>query len=242
MANTVTKPNAYWHRRQEHIYYQVVRVIASKLGENAGSIIDVGSAGCPYLDWFQNIPVRTSLDLKRPYVAPGINPLKADFLTWEPDRRYDLATCLQVLEHVPDATAFAQKLLATANIVVVSLPYKWPVGYVKSHVHDPVDEAKLLSWFGRKPNYTYICREFETEVERIIQVYDCIPDKWNSLRERTRIFNRIAHGKAAAQKKRPAIQTVAVKILSLFDPKSSRKKGLIANVEKLKSKFRTYFS
>ena len=28
-----------------------------------------------------------------------------------------------------------------------------------SHVHDPVDQQKLRDWFGREPNYEYLCKE-----------------------------------------------------------------------------------
>lgn len=62
-----------------------------------------------------------------------------------------MALCLQVLEHVPDPAAFAQKLFALADVVVISVPYKWPKGMTKGHTHDPVDELKLRKWTGREP-------------------------------------------------------------------------------------------
>lgn len=183
----------YWGKRRHLIYYQVIRVIAEQLSIGAKSVVDVGSNKCPYLEWLGHVPLRTSIDLYHPYVSPGIESIKQNFLTWKPDRKYDVALCLQVLEHVRNAGTFAQKLLEVAKIVVVSVPYKWPVGYVKGHVHDPVDESKMTSWFGRRPNYKYLCREVVSGQSRLIQVYEHNNDQWHSLRQRS----RLQHGRTA---------------------------------------------
>ncbi len=175
---------SYWEGRRNVLYYQVVRVLTEGLGKKAKSIIDVGSGGCPYLDWFPKIAHRTSLDIAVPHVAEGVTSVKADFLAWTPDRRYDIVLCLQVLEHIPDAGAFARKLLDIGAVVVASVPYKWPHGKTASHVHDPVDEEKMLAWFGRAPNFSYVCREVVAPVERLICVYDRIPDAWTALNRR----------------------------------------------------------
>ena len=81
-----------------------------------------------------------------------------------------MATCFQVLEHVPNAHGFAQKLLEISKVLVVSVPYKWEKGKNKTHVHDPVDETKLFEWFGREPDYFYLATEL-SGVKRLIQVY-----------------------------------------------------------------------
>src|SRR5690606_16439743 len=103
-----------------------------------------------------DVPNRTSLDLVEPYRADGITSVVSDFLAWEPDRRYDLVLCLQVLEHVRDAKSFARKLLRTGRIVLVSVPYRWPAGVSKNHVQDPVTIEKLVDWFGRMPDHTHL--------------------------------------------------------------------------------------
>src|SRR5262249_18330024 len=126
----------YWAGRQDMLYYQVVRIVATGLAADAGAVLDVGSRGTPYLERFPDVPVRTSIDLVAPYRAEGITSLATDFLTWRPDRRYDLVTCLQVLEHVTDATTFAQRLLAAGRIVLISVPHRWRAGQSKHHVHD----------------------------------------------------------------------------------------------------------
>jgi hypothetical protein len=72
-----------------------------------------------------------------------------DFLQYMPSQVFDLVLCLQVLEHVPLAEAFARKLLDTGRTVIISVPFRWPAGVCKPHVHDPVDREKLLGWTGR---------------------------------------------------------------------------------------------
>jgi hypothetical protein len=190
MAEAVSTHLSYWEARKNFLYYQVVRIIATQVAEDAKSVLDVGSAGCPYLEWFPDAEQRTSLDLRKPYVASGIKSVTSNYLNWDVDQRYDLVLCLQVLEHVPDAGAFAQKLLASGKIVVASVPYKWRGGGVSTHVHDPVDEAKMLKWFGREPNFSYICTEISTGAKRLICVYDAIPQKWRSLRQRAILMGK----------------------------------------------------
>jgi hypothetical protein len=175
----------YWGTREKSIYLYTVRQLVTELASGAESLIDVGSAGCPYLSWYSWIPYRTSLDLRRPFVTVGIKSYKGDFLTWEADRDYDICTCLQVLEHVPAVAEFAEKLLITSKILVVSVPYKWKVGGNKSHIHDPVDEEKMLAWFKRKPNFSTIVREVVSDSRRLVQVYERGNHiRWTSLNKR----------------------------------------------------------
>ena len=190
MAEAGSTPISYWEARKNFLYYQVVRIIATGLADDAKSVLDVGSSACPYLDWFPNAEHRTSLDLKKPYIAEGIQPVVTNYLKWTPDRQYDLVLCLQVLEHVPSAGDFAQKLLASGKIVVASVPYKWAAGSVSAHKHDPVDEAKMRKWFGRDPNFSYICTEVNSGARRLICVYDSIPQKWRSLKQRAIIMGK----------------------------------------------------
>ena len=190
--------NEYWERRAWSLYLHAVKDVVGNLGRDAKSIIDVGSAACPYLDWYDWIPHKTSLDLRRPYVAPGINSVKSDFLTWNPDRDYDILTCLQVMEHVPSAEEFAQKILSISKIAVVSLPFMWKAGLNVSHVHDPVDEEKIIGWFGRKPNASFKIKEVVSGSERVIHVYERdYPKRWASLRSRDKQIERAAAGVVA---------------------------------------------
>ena len=72
---------------------------------------------------------------------------------------------MQVLEHQENAREFAQKLLQTGRVVIVSVPYRWLAGTCSDHRHDPVDEVKLREWFG--------CDPIESKIEdtRLVAVY-----------------------------------------------------------------------
>lgn len=143
----------------------------------------MGSYGCPYLDWFTWIPDRYSIDLLKPYEAPGIVGMKMDFLKYQPEKRFDLLTCLQVIEHVEDVERFCEKLLQTARVLVVSVPYKWQEGMVEGHIHDPVDFKKMNTWFGREPNYFHIVTEVASPLSRLICIYDVESNKkWGGLK------------------------------------------------------------
>ncbi len=180
----------YWAARSQSIYLFAVYELVRGLGQGANAIIDVGSAACPYVDWFDWIPHRTSLDLRKPYSSPSVTSIKSDFLEWSPDKYYDIVTCLQVLEHIPDARSFAQKLLSVGQIVVISVPYKWKPGRNTTHVHDPVNEDKLLDWFGRPPNFSYKVREVAKESPRLVHVYENNSDMlWTSISTRNKLIN-----------------------------------------------------
>lgn len=162
---------SYWDQRKELVYYHALANCVRLIGNDAQSLLDVGSAGCKYLEWFDWIPDRASLDLKYATKAKGVRSIIHDFLTWEPDRTYDIVTCSQVLEHVPDVEAFAKKLLACGRRVLISVPHKWKAGAVKGHIHDPVDQDKVDEWFGRKPDYSMTVRE-PFSAERLICFYN----------------------------------------------------------------------
>ena len=134
-------------------------------------MIDIGSAGCHYIKWFDWIPDRVSLDLNVPTVGEGLRSIKADFFAWDPDKVYDVVICSQVLEHIEDATTFARKLLTVGKNLIISVPHKWRAGGIKGHVHDPVDQAKVDQWFGRQPDYSFTVREPFAE-ERLICFYN----------------------------------------------------------------------
>ncbi len=170
-AGQEENPDAYWSRRADSLYLQYVFFIARVVGCDAQSVIDVGSNGCPYLEWLDWIPRKVSVDLRRPYAAPGVESVTGDFLSVDVDGDFDLGLCLQVLEHIPEVEAFAQKLLATARHLVVSVPYRWEKSN-EDHVHDPVDAVKLAAWFGRKPNYRIVVREPFSRRRRMVAYFD----------------------------------------------------------------------
>jgi hypothetical protein len=167
------KGKAYWRARLDLLYYQYVYYFCRVVGRDAVSALDVGSRGCPYLDWLTWIERRVSIDLQIPYSSPRVEGIRVDFLSFEPEARYDLTTCLQVLEHVPEAQRFGRKLLDVSRHLVVSVPFNWR-GRTPGHVHDPVTLEKLESWMGRAPNYFMIVAEpfVRMNNERLVAYYD----------------------------------------------------------------------
>lgn len=160
--------SSYWAERKDADYLKKVFEVARRHSANAKSIIDIGSNGCPYLDWFDWIDERISLDLVNPYFSQDVKSIKVDFLKWKNAKQFDICLCLQVLEHIPDAKAFARKLLEISPNLVISVPYRWREGQCIHHVHDPVDEMKIYDWFGRWPNDTYIIADGPGQVKRLI--------------------------------------------------------------------------
>jgi SAM-dependent methyltransferase len=149
----------YWRRRSDMLYYQYFNYIVRCVGPEARSMIDVGSGNAPYLEWFDWIPQRVSVDLQTPYRSEAVQGVAGDIRTLRFDAVFDLCTCMQVLEHVPEPEPFARRLLELGRIVLISVPYKWPRGANKDHVNDPVDLEAVVRWFGRKPNYHLVVRE-----------------------------------------------------------------------------------
>jgi hypothetical protein len=159
---------SYWKSRKECNYYKKVLEIIRKFN-NCESIIDIGCANTEILKDL-SIKEKTCLDINKLPENEGIRTIKCDFYKWVPDKKYDIVMCLQVLEHLDDPDTFARKLLDLGNkLVIISLPYKWPKGFCKYHVQDPVDEGKILSWIGRQYDESYIIED--SSVRRIICVY-----------------------------------------------------------------------
>jgi len=163
----------YWRQRSDLLYYQYFRFIVRCVGAQAASLVDIGSGNAPYLEWFDWIPERVSVDLKTPYRSETVRGVAGDILTLDLPR-FDLCTCLQVLEHVPEVEPFARRLLELGGLVLVSVPFQWPAGSTRGHVNDPVDLAKLTAWFGRAPNYSQVVQEPFTgpKGSRLFALYD----------------------------------------------------------------------
>ena len=158
----------YWDSRRHYRYYQEVVRLARLHVPTGGCVLDVGAHEAELLQqlsWFRS---RTALDIR--YVMPrrGVETVVADFEVFEPDGPFDLVLCLQVLEHLPRPQPFARKLLRTGRTVIISVPYGWPAGGHESHLHDPVDEAKLRLWTGAEPVETSMVDDGR---QRLIAVY-----------------------------------------------------------------------
>lgn len=182
----------YWADRSDLLYYRYIDYIVRTVGSTAHSMLDVGSGNCPYLEWFDWIESKYSVDLQTPYESNSIIGVVGDIHSTNFPLHFDIVSCLQVLEHVPDAKRFAKRLLELGSTLIISVPYKWPGGKAKDHVHDPVDEEKLFSWFGRRPNYQIVVREpfLWACHERIICIYDSDETRKYGMIDRNQIIIR----------------------------------------------------
>jgi hypothetical protein len=160
----------YWAARRHMLYYQAVYQFVAAIGYNAKSLVDIGSGGTDYITWFDWIESRAKLDYRISNASPGIAKIETDFFEWNPEKKYDVALCLQVLEHIPDAKGFCDKLKTVCNRLLISVPYKWS-GKAEGHVQDPVDEEKVRSWMGIPPNTSQVVTEPFGE-SRYIAYYD----------------------------------------------------------------------
>lgn len=163
----------YWRRRSDLLYYQYFDYIVRCIAPKARSMLDIGTNKAPYLEWFHWIPDRLSVDIREPYVSEKVRGMEGDIFKLELPR-FDLVSCMQVLEHVPEPEPFARRLLELGRLVLVSVPFNWPAGATKSHVNDPVDLEKLAGWFGRAPNYHLVVEEPFVVLKgtRLFAIYD----------------------------------------------------------------------
>ncbi|MEL7301267.1 MAG: methyltransferase domain-containing protein [Pseudomonadota bacterium] len=169
----------YWRDRSDLLYYRYIEYILRVVGRDAKSLLDVGSGNSPYLEWFDWIEDRRSVDIRVPYSSDNVQGIKGDIHKLSFDKTFDLCTCFQVLEHVPDAAAFARRLQELSETLIISVPFKWPENWTKGHIHDPVDYEKLTGWMGRKANYKMVVREpfRRNQHQRLIAIYDRDPDR-----------------------------------------------------------------
>jgi hypothetical protein len=158
---------SYYKNRKAFKYYQKVQSMLFKLPFT--SILDVGSRKSPVMEHIDSSIYKAMLDIKPMPVQPGIHTITADFYKWKPDREYDIALCLQVLEHLDRPKEFVEKLFQVARFVIISVPYKWAKGDCKYHVQDPIDEHKIFSWTGREPDEKHIVTDVGKR--RIICLY-----------------------------------------------------------------------
>ena len=163
------------------MYYRYIDYIMRSVGATAESLIDVGSGNCPYLDWFDWIPERVSVDIRVPYRSEGVKGIQGDIFELTFDKTFDICTCFQVLEHVPEAERFARRLQELGKLVIVSVPYKWgdKPRVTPGHVQDPVTYDKLTGWMGRAANYKIIVEEpfGQNKCKRLIALYDANHDR-----------------------------------------------------------------
>ncbi len=162
---------AYWLQRKNYVYLHVCRRLLEIVAVSARTVADIGSNRSPILDFFDGPKIRYSIDITAPYEGDGVIPVKEDFYQWDPPESIEVATCFQVIEHVPDPKEFARRMLEHFEVSLISVPYKEPPGLNPGHVNNHIDLERITEWFGRVPNFHYIARELSGD-ERIICLFD----------------------------------------------------------------------
>ena len=163
----------YWNKRiaRGHLYYRIAHSLVMQYAPS-GTLLDVGGGvhlGCRYLEWYPHD--KTVLDVNGGELDNAA-VIQSDVTHWDTDHRYNVALCLQVLEHLPDPSAIAAKLRKWAEIVVVSVPYKWAADRQGQHEHHNLDLGTVSDWFGRQPIESVIEYGAHKNTSRIIAVFD----------------------------------------------------------------------
>jgi|GEM_PF-502038 len=128
----------------------------------AGSLLDVGPAFGRFLEAAQEHYECEGVDISA-YATrlarerlPGVPIQQCALQAFLPGRTYDIVTCFDVLEHIPDLDAALNRLrglVAPAGLLALAVPvYDSPAGWVCGLVdHDPTHIHRLgrLEWIRR---------------------------------------------------------------------------------------------
>ena len=93
-------------------------------------------------------------------------------MKFDPGARFEVVTCLQVLEHLDNKKVrkFAKKLLRhSTDMTIISVPFMWEDGLCQQHLQDPIDLKKLTSWTGIEPSDHFIV--VDGTVKRLVAKY-----------------------------------------------------------------------
>lgn len=165
-----TDKDRYWEGRKEYVYLHVAQSMFQILGASARTALDVGSAGTPTVLMFP-ADRRYSVDWGNPCEHEGVIAHNCNYLEWERPEPIDIASCMQVLEHVPDPRPFAKKLLRDAEVVIASVPHLERPRANPGHIHSMITPTQFAGWFDREPNYLYIAQELSGD-ERMVAIWD----------------------------------------------------------------------
>ena len=144
----------FYEPNRAFAYYR--HVIAWIQSFHPKTVLDVGGRRSPVLESLDPSIERVSLDKERiPGLQAGIRRITCDFMNWTPDKVYDVVACIQVLHHVEDPSAFAQRLFDTGRVVIIVVPYNLPQG-MNSGRHAMISERTVYQWTQRTPNATQL--------------------------------------------------------------------------------------
>lgn len=162
----------YAKQRESLSYYQTVRRYIERHSPGK-SILEIGPGGTDVVmaGEFTN---RTVVN-REPIATedyPGVEVIIGEWPNVMPrERRFEIAVCCQVIEHLPDDAipAFVDAIFSAAKKVIISVPYHWPKDACKYHPQDPVTFEKLLHWTGKEP---YLCEVVQDgPVRRLVATF-----------------------------------------------------------------------
>lgn len=161
----------YSKNRKDHQYYRDAWCALRFFGGGARSVVDVGSSVPPFLlsaDW---IPERELVSKyfpggERPcgksthcMLQDGIEAHIQDFYQWKPQKTYDVAISMQVVEHVWNPSRFMHKLMKTGRTVVVTVPYRWEDDKMKFHKQHKITLDDMRKWAGKKELHFHVSQD-----------------------------------------------------------------------------------
>lgn len=163
-------------RFHNYTYYKSILRLAEQYAPNARSVIDIG-APWPFVSAFDWIPYKVMLNDRYPksISSPNIKFIEQNFYEYEPEVKFDLVLCNQVMEHVPDPVSFAQKLMSIGHTVIASVPYMWPDSEVFGHLHHFISHEHFLSWYVFIPCMRFVINKWKRhELTKAMQMHVCL--------------------------------------------------------------------
>ena len=144
----------YMETRNDLFYMNYIRSLLNVISLSKKSILDVGSNGMDIIS-MTHCEEKVSIDINTPLILNGVKSIKANFLEYDFKRKFDIVTCMQVIEHIShtEIKKFCKKLLDISQLLIISVPYRWEAHTCPEHIHDPVDLQKLISWFNDEPKF-----------------------------------------------------------------------------------------
>ena len=143
--------------RENFIYYDSLFYLALQFGRTAKTVLEVGCALDPFVQYLGWIPSKTcvapyrviyknaSLSASRP--EQHVDFIEADFVEFEVEKKWDLTICSQVVEHVLDPPTFVRKLVESAQTTIISAPYMWPeCGSRCNHLSHNITLETITTW------------------------------------------------------------------------------------------------
>ncbi len=157
------------------------RICFRLLQQGFESILDAGCAEGYWLEYlFKRVPaakcVGIELAANRAERAksrlPDLDVMQGDVTNLPfPDNSFDLVTCMEVLEHVPDWHAVLNELIRVARkTVLITVPYRQKLGYeICIHCHKPTPKAGHLHSFDEK-SFTEVSTNYPLRFRRIVPI------------------------------------------------------------------------